>query len=130
MVVWLGTADGLRHRLGGGQCGVLPHVVGAGLDPDGVVDDPVHDCVRVNTGAEALVPVLLRAAPADIFIDTFTNVFGALITELPDRIRPPGGSCPPCFTPDPSGTSGSRTGLHCARLPRRSRGTHRDRAPQ
>ena len=57
MVVWLGTTEGLRHRLGGGQCGVLPHVVGAGLDPDGVVDDPVHDCVRVNTGPEALVPV-------------------------------------------------------------------------
>ncbi|MGD8214485.1 hypothetical protein [Aestuariimicrobium sp. Y1814] len=39
--------------------GVFAHVVGAGFDPDGVVDDAVHDGVGVDAGAEALVPVLL-----------------------------------------------------------------------
>lgn len=33
---------------------MLAHVVGARLSPDRVVDDLVHDPVRVNTGAEAL----------------------------------------------------------------------------
>lgn len=65
VVVWLGTTDALRHGLHVSQGGVLPHVVGAGLDPDCVVDDPVHDGVRVNTGAEALVPVLLRILGAE-----------------------------------------------------------------
>lgn len=34
-----------------GKSGVLVHVVGAGLYPDRVVDDPVRDRDRVNTGA-------------------------------------------------------------------------------
>ena len=41
--------------LGAGESCLLPHVVGAGLNPDGVVDDPVHDRVRVDAGAEPLV---------------------------------------------------------------------------
>lgn len=64
-MVWLGATDALRHRLRAGQRGVLAHVVGARLDPDRVVDDPVHDRVRMNTGAEALVPVLLRVLGAE-----------------------------------------------------------------
>jgi hypothetical protein len=41
VVVWLGATDALRHRLRAGQRGVFPHVVGARLNPDRVVDDPV-----------------------------------------------------------------------------------------
>lgn len=40
-----------RHR--------LPHVHVAHLEPDGVVDDAVHDRVRVHAAAEPRVPVLL-----------------------------------------------------------------------
>ena len=65
MVLWLGAIDALRPGLGAGQRGVFPHVVGAGLDPDRVVDDPVHDRVCVNARAEALVPVLLRILGAE-----------------------------------------------------------------
>ena len=57
-MVWLGAAGALRHELCANQHSVLPHVVGAGLDPDRVVDDTVHDRVRVNPGAEAPVPAL------------------------------------------------------------------------
>ena len=39
--------------------GVFAHVEGAGLDPEGVADDAVHDGVGVYGGAEALMPVLL-----------------------------------------------------------------------
>ena len=45
--------------------GVFAHVEGAGLDPEGVVDDTVHDGVGVYGGAEALVPVLLRVLGAE-----------------------------------------------------------------
>ena len=45
--------------------GVLAHVVGAGVDPDGAVDDAVHDGVGVDPGAQALVPVLLRVLRAE-----------------------------------------------------------------
>ena len=48
---------------GGG--GVFAHVHLAGLDPEGVVDDAVHDRVGVDSAAEALVPVLLRVLSAE-----------------------------------------------------------------
>ena len=54
-MAWLGAADALGHGLGARECCVLAHVVVAGLDPDRVVDDPVHDRVRVDAGAEPLV---------------------------------------------------------------------------
>ncbi len=44
---------------------MFAHVVVAGLNPDCVVDDAVHDRVGVNTGAEALVPVLLLILGAE-----------------------------------------------------------------
>lgn len=49
----------------GGHGGVLAHVVAAGVDPDGVVDDAVHDRIGVDSRAEALVPVLLRVLGAE-----------------------------------------------------------------
>ena len=45
--------------------GVFSHVEGAGFDPEGVVDDAVHDGVGVDSGAEALVPVLLGVLGAE-----------------------------------------------------------------
>jgi hypothetical protein len=45
--------------------GVFSHVVAAGLDPDGVVHDAVHDRVGVNAGAEALVPIFLGVLGAE-----------------------------------------------------------------
>ena len=66
-----------RSRAGGGQqhprdClgrdlagRVFSHVVAAGLDPDGVVHDAVHDRVGVNAGTEALVPILLGVLGAE-----------------------------------------------------------------
>ena len=56
-MAWLSTTGAPGHGLCSGEARVLPHVVGAGLDPDGVVDDAVHDRVGVDSGAEALVPV-------------------------------------------------------------------------
>src|SRR5699024_4932861 len=38
----------------------LTHVVGAGIDPDGVVHDAVHDRISMDPGTESLMPVLLR----------------------------------------------------------------------
>ena len=62
----LGASDrvGRGHWPPVGVClvvrgGVFSHVVRAGVDPEGVVDDAVHDRVGVHSGAEALVPVLL-----------------------------------------------------------------------
>ena len=55
-------ARNLRLDLTGG---VFSHVVAAGLDPDGVVHDAVHDRVGVDSGAEALVPVFLRVLGAE-----------------------------------------------------------------
>ena len=53
--IWLVDA----HRLGSGvRLGVFAHVGASGLDPDGVVDDAVHDGIGVDSAAEALVPVL------------------------------------------------------------------------
>ena len=46
-------------------CGVFSHIVAAGLDPNGVVHDAVHDRVRVNSGAEALVPIFLGVLGAE-----------------------------------------------------------------
>ena len=45
------------------ECCVLAHVVVAGLDPDRVVDDPVHDRVGVDAGAGShhTHDVILRA---------------------------------------------------------------------
>ena len=51
--------------LGDGESCLFPHVVGVGLDSDRVVDDAIHDRVIVNTGAEALVPVLLLILGAE-----------------------------------------------------------------
>ena len=48
-----------------GRGGLFAHVDVAGLDPEGVVDDAVHDRVGVDPGAEALVPVLLRVLGAE-----------------------------------------------------------------
>ena len=48
-----------------GRGGLFAHVDVARLDPDGVVDDAVHDRVGVDSGAEALVPVLLRVLGAE-----------------------------------------------------------------
>ena len=45
------TGPGSAGRGGG----VLAHVDVAGLDPEGVVDDAVHDRVGVDPAAEALV---------------------------------------------------------------------------
>ena len=45
--------------------GVFAHVHLAGLDPDGVVDDAVHDRVGVDSAAETPVPVLLRVLGAE-----------------------------------------------------------------
>jgi hypothetical protein len=45
--------------------GVLAHVAGAGLYPDGVVPDPVHDDLGVRPGSEALAPVPLRVLGAE-----------------------------------------------------------------
>ena len=45
--------------------GVFAHVHVAGLDPEGVVDDAVHDGVGVDSGAEPLVPVLLGVLGAE-----------------------------------------------------------------
>ena len=45
--------------------GVLAHVVVAGVDPDGVVHDSVHDRVGVDPGAEPLVPVFLGVLGAE-----------------------------------------------------------------
>lgn len=60
-MVSLGSTGVLHYGLRAGQRSVLLHVVGAaGLDPDRIVDDKVHDRVRVNTGTKSLVPVLLR----------------------------------------------------------------------
>ena len=44
---------------------MFAHVGAAGFDPDGVVDDAVHDRVGVDSAAEALVPVLLRVLGAE-----------------------------------------------------------------
>ena len=43
----------------------LPHVGLAHVDPDRVVHDPVHDCVRVDPAAEPRVPVLLLELGAE-----------------------------------------------------------------
>ena len=59
---WRPTARALCRDLAGG---VFSHVVAAGLDPDGVMHDAVHDGVGVNPGAEALVPVLLGVLGAE-----------------------------------------------------------------
>jgi len=45
--------------------GVFSHVVAAGLDPDGVVHDAVHDRVGVDSRTEALVPVFLGVLGAE-----------------------------------------------------------------
>jgi len=52
----------LRRDLAGG---VFSHVVAAGLDPDGVVHNAVHDRVGVNPRTEALVPILLGVLGAE-----------------------------------------------------------------
>ncbi len=44
---------------------MFSHVVTAGLDPDRVVHDPVHDRIRVDSGSESLMPVLLRILGAE-----------------------------------------------------------------
>ena len=38
---------------------MLPHVVRAGIDPDGVVYDAAHDVICVYSRSESLVPVFL-----------------------------------------------------------------------
>ena len=45
--------------------GVFSHVVAAGLDPDGVVHDTVHDRVGVNSGTESLMPIFLGVLGAE-----------------------------------------------------------------
>ena len=55
-------ATGLCLDLAGG---VFSHVVAAGLDPDGVVHDAVHDRVGVDPGNESLVPILLGVLGAE-----------------------------------------------------------------
>ena len=55
-------ATGLCLDLAGG---VFSHAVAAGLDPDGVVHDTVHDRVGVNPGTETLVPILLGVLGAE-----------------------------------------------------------------
>ena len=44
---------------------MFAHVVVARFNPNGVVDDAVHDRVGVNPGAEALVAVLLLILDAE-----------------------------------------------------------------
>lgn len=44
---------------------MFAHVVAAGIDPDGVVDDAVDDRVGVDAGAEALTPVTLQILGAE-----------------------------------------------------------------
>ena len=39
---------------------LLSHVVGSGLDPHGVVDDPVYGRVAMDAGLKPLVPAALR----------------------------------------------------------------------
>lgn len=48
-----------------GRGGVFAHVGAAGFDPDGVVDDAVHNRVGVGPSAGSLVPVLLRVLGAE-----------------------------------------------------------------
>lgn len=43
---------------------MLAHVVRAGVDPEGVVHDAVHDRVGMHSEAGALVPVLLSVLRA------------------------------------------------------------------
>ena len=45
--------------------GVLAHFEGAGLDPEGILHDAVHNRVGVNSGAETPVPVLLGVLGAE-----------------------------------------------------------------
>lgn len=46
VVVWLGTTGALRYGLPVGQSGALPHIVGAGHEPDRVVDAPHREQSR------------------------------------------------------------------------------------
>ena len=45
--------------------GVFTHVLAAGIDPDGVVHDAVHNRIGVHPGAEALIPFLLGILRAE-----------------------------------------------------------------
>ena len=54
--------DGIALR---GRGDVFAHVGATGVDPDRVVDDPVHDRVGVDASAEAVVPVFLRVLGAE-----------------------------------------------------------------
>ena len=84
-------ATGLCLDLAGG---VFSHIVAAGLDPDGVVHDAVHDRVGVNPRTEALVPILL-------------GVLGAA-AEGAKQMAPNGNIQWPPSTLPPTSTSGPR----------------------
>jgi hypothetical protein len=59
-------ATGLQrvHLFLNGAADLLAHVVASGLDPNGVVGDPVHDRVGADVGAETPVPVRLQTLRA------------------------------------------------------------------
>jgi hypothetical protein len=61
----VGATDLQRFHLFLNGAYLLSHVVAAGLDPNGVVDDRLHDRVGVDAGPEPLVPVLLLMLRAE-----------------------------------------------------------------